>query len=184
MSAAEACLGSAGLPSGRLRIDMPSSFGRLVVLPVLLRLCRQYPDLQLTMTFTDHFVDPVEEGIDLLIRFGGLHQAALDDALVEIGDGIAGQRLAADDHLEPVVLGRVVAAGDRHAGAGTQMEGGVPARRRPSARPAASSGPDRRPSRPITTSRRPCSSAAVPMAWPISAAVFGVSSLPTTPRMS
>ncbi|KAG0731590.1 hypothetical protein G6F23_015157 [Rhizopus arrhizus] len=27
------------------------------------------------MTFTDHFVDPVEEGIDLLIRFGGLHQA-------------------------------------------------------------------------------------------------------------
>jgi DNA-binding transcriptional LysR family regulator len=54
---------------------MPSSFGRLVVLPVLLRLCRQYPDLQLTMTFTDHFVDPVEEGIDLLIRFGGLHQA-------------------------------------------------------------------------------------------------------------
>ncbi|KAG0746011.1 hypothetical protein G6F24_015787 [Rhizopus arrhizus] len=59
-----------------------------------------------------------------------------------------------------------------------------PARRRPSARPAASSGPDRRPSRPITTSRRPCSSAAVPMAWPISAAVFGVSSLPTTPRMS
>jgi DNA-binding transcriptional LysR family regulator len=39
------------------------------------RLCRQYPDLQLTMTFTDHFVDPVEEGIDLLIRFGGLHQA-------------------------------------------------------------------------------------------------------------
>ena len=42
---------------------------------MLLRLCRQYPDLQLTMTFTDHFVDPVEEGIDLLIRFGGLHQA-------------------------------------------------------------------------------------------------------------
>ncbi len=42
---------------------------------MLLRLCRQYPDLQLTMTFTDHFVDPIEEGIDLLIRFGGLHQA-------------------------------------------------------------------------------------------------------------
>ena len=48
ISAAEACLGSAGLPSGRLRIDMPSSFGRLVVLPVLLRLCRdsrqKYPE--------------------------------------------------------------------------------------------------------------------------------------------
>lgn len=76
IAAAEACLGSAAhLPSGRLRIDMPSSFGRLVVLPVLLEMCQQYPDLQLTMTFTDHFVDPLEEGIDLLIRFGGLHHA-------------------------------------------------------------------------------------------------------------
>lgn len=76
ISAAEACLGSAAhLPSGRLRIDMPSSFGRLVVMPVLLKLCQQYPDLQLTVTFTDHFVDPIEEGIDLLIRFGGLQQA-------------------------------------------------------------------------------------------------------------
>lgn len=62
ISAAEACLGSAAhLPSGRLRIDMPSSFGRLVVMPVLLKLCQQYPDLQLTVTFTDHFVDPIEE---------------------------------------------------------------------------------------------------------------------------
>ncbi|WP_223483213.1 LysR family transcriptional regulator [Stenotrophomonas sp. OVS01A] len=76
IAAAEACLGSAAhLPSGRLRIDMPSSFGRLVVLPVLLRMCNEHLDLQLTMTFTDHFVDPVEEGIDLLIRFGGLHHA-------------------------------------------------------------------------------------------------------------
>jgi DNA-binding transcriptional LysR family regulator len=54
---------------------MPSSFGRLMILPVLLRICAEHPELQLTMTFTDHFVDPVEEGIDLLIRFGGLDQA-------------------------------------------------------------------------------------------------------------
>ncbi len=76
IASAEACLGSAShLPAGRLRIDMPSSFGRLMILPVLLRICADHPELQLTMTFTDHFVDPVEEGIDLLIRFGGLDQA-------------------------------------------------------------------------------------------------------------
>ncbi|WP_137190336.1 LysR substrate-binding domain-containing protein [Stenotrophomonas rhizophila] len=76
IASAEACLGSAShLPAGRLRIDMPSSFGRLMILPVLLRICAEHPELQLTMTFTDHFVDPVEEGIDLLIRFGGLDQA-------------------------------------------------------------------------------------------------------------
>ena len=76
IASAEACLGSAShLPAGRLRIDMPSSFGRLMTLPVLLRICAEHPELQLTMTFTDHFVDPVEEGIDLLIRFGGLDQA-------------------------------------------------------------------------------------------------------------
>ncbi|WWW35445.1 LysR substrate-binding domain-containing protein [Stenotrophomonas rhizophila] len=76
IASAEACTGSAShLPAGRLRIDMPSSFGRLMILPVLLRICAGHPELQLTMTFTDHFVDPVEEGIDLLIRFGGLDQA-------------------------------------------------------------------------------------------------------------
>ncbi|MEG2805961.1 LysR substrate-binding domain-containing protein [Stenotrophomonas sp.] len=76
IASAEACLGSAShLPAGRLRIDMPSSFGRQVMLPVLLRICQQHPELQLTLTFTDHFVDPAEEGIDLLIRFGGLDQA-------------------------------------------------------------------------------------------------------------
>ncbi|MGE8217502.1 MAG: LysR substrate-binding domain-containing protein [Stenotrophomonas maltophilia] len=76
IASAEACLGSAShLPAGRLRIDMPSSFGRLMILPVLLRICADHPELQLTLTFTDHFVDPVEEGIDLLIRFGGLDQA-------------------------------------------------------------------------------------------------------------
>lgn len=57
-------------PSGRLRIDMPIAFGRQIMLPVLLDIARQYPELRYTMTFTDHLVDPVEEGIDLAIRFG------------------------------------------------------------------------------------------------------------------
>lgn len=76
ITAAEAGLGSKShLPVGRLRIDMPASFGRHVILPILLRIGAAHPDLQLTLTFNDHLLDPAEEGIDLVIRFGGLEQA-------------------------------------------------------------------------------------------------------------
>src|SRR5690606_28819952 len=50
-------------------------------------------------------------------------QAVLGDARVQVGDRVAGQRLAADHDLEAVVVGRVVAAGHRHAAAGTQVIG-------------------------------------------------------------
>lgn len=69
--AAEAALDSRSCrPSGRLRIDVPIAFGRRVVLPILLRLGKEYPELQFTLSFTDHLIDPIEEGIDLAIRFG------------------------------------------------------------------------------------------------------------------
>lgn len=59
-------------PSGRLRVDMPVAFGRRVVAPLLFEIAKKYPGLQLNMTFSDHLVDPIEEGIDLLVRFGEL----------------------------------------------------------------------------------------------------------------
>ncbi|WP_273808920.1 MULTISPECIES: LysR family transcriptional regulator [unclassified Pseudomonas] len=76
IGAAESGLGAhAGEPSGRLRIDMPSAFGRLVAAPLLFDIVRRYPDLHLSITFSDHLVDPIEEGIDLLIRFGEVQDA-------------------------------------------------------------------------------------------------------------
>jgi DNA-binding transcriptional LysR family regulator len=59
-------------PSGRLRVDIPVAFGRRVVAPLLFEIANKYPALQLNMTFSDHLVDPIEEGIDLLVRFGEL----------------------------------------------------------------------------------------------------------------
>lgn len=50
-------------------------------------------------------------------------QAAFVDALVQFGDRRSGQGLAADHDLEAVVVGRIVAAGDRHAAAGAQFVG-------------------------------------------------------------
>jgi DNA-binding transcriptional LysR family regulator len=65
-----------GKPTGKLRIDMPAAFGRLVLLPLLLDIAKAYPALRLVMTFTDRIVDPVEEGIDLSIRFGELRDCS------------------------------------------------------------------------------------------------------------
>jgi len=58
------------IPSGRLRIDLPAAYGRAVILPMLLKMAQKYPGLQLTTTFSDHLIDPIEEAVDLLVRFG------------------------------------------------------------------------------------------------------------------
>lgn len=59
-------------PAGRLRVDLPAAFGRQRILPVLLNITRRYPELALTVTFSERFVDLIEEGIDLVIRIGEL----------------------------------------------------------------------------------------------------------------
>ncbi|EON3349738.1 LysR family transcriptional regulator [Yersinia enterocolitica] len=59
-------------PSGRLRVDLPAAFGRQRILPILLDITRRYPELALTVTFSERFVDLIEEGIDLVIRIGEL----------------------------------------------------------------------------------------------------------------
>ena len=67
IGAAESGLGPGGAePSGRLRVDIPVAFGRRVVAPLLFEIANKYPALQLSLTFSDHLVDPIEEGIDLL----------------------------------------------------------------------------------------------------------------------
>lgn len=63
-------------PSGRLRIDLPAAYGRSIVLPVLLDIIDTNPELKLTVTFTDHVIDLIEEGIDLSIRFGTLKDSS------------------------------------------------------------------------------------------------------------
>lgn len=58
-------------PAGQLRIDLPATFGRLHVLPLILEFADQHPRLRPRVTFTDRFVDILEEGIDLAVRIGG-----------------------------------------------------------------------------------------------------------------
>lgn len=58
------------IPSGRLRLALPSTYGRLRVMPHLLPFCQQHPEVALSLTFSDRFVDLFEEGIDVAVRIG------------------------------------------------------------------------------------------------------------------
>jgi DNA-binding transcriptional LysR family regulator len=78
LESAEAALTSHGVrPSGRLRVDLPVVFGRRWVVPALLDIGARYPDLDLEISLTDRIVDPIEEGIDLVVRIGDLRDSAV-----------------------------------------------------------------------------------------------------------
>lgn len=62
--------------TGVLRVSLPVSFGRLWAAPALLELTTQYPSLVLNLSFTDRFVDLVEEGFDLSVRIGASDDSA------------------------------------------------------------------------------------------------------------
>lgn len=58
-------------PKGRLRLDIPTAFGRLHVLPVLHKFLAQWPELEADITFSDDYCDLVSDGIDVAVRIGG-----------------------------------------------------------------------------------------------------------------
>ncbi len=73
IAAAEAALTSAHrIIRGRLRMNMPVAFGRRILLPILLEISRPHPALRLDLTFTDTTIDPLQEDVDLVVRFGAL----------------------------------------------------------------------------------------------------------------
>ena len=75
--AREALARSSKRPSGVLRVDAPVSLGREVLAPQLPRFLERYPEIRLHMTLHDHFVDPIAEGMDLLVRIGRLGDSNL-----------------------------------------------------------------------------------------------------------
>ena len=71
-SAEDAARSKANTVRGVLRVDMPAAFGRRIAMPILLDILRTHPDLRLAASFSDRIIDPVEEGVDLCLRFGEL----------------------------------------------------------------------------------------------------------------
>ncbi|MGO4567062.1 LysR family transcriptional regulator [Rhizobium sp. 2YAF20] len=59
-------------PRGTLKVDLPVVFGRRWVLPILLDIADRYRELSMEVTFTGRQIDPIEEGVDLVLRIGDL----------------------------------------------------------------------------------------------------------------
>lgn len=64
-------------PYGRLKINIPMSFGRLHIAPLVAEFLKLYPDIQIDMVLDDRVVDLVEGGFDLAIRGGNMPDSAL-----------------------------------------------------------------------------------------------------------
>lgn len=67
----------AGGPQGRLRIELPSTLGRNLILPQLAQFRAAYPGLELVISFTDRLVDLTEEGSDCAVRVGKLQDSSM-----------------------------------------------------------------------------------------------------------
>ncbi|WP_286788502.1 MULTISPECIES: LysR family transcriptional regulator [unclassified Pseudomonas] len=76
--AAETSLSSASLaPRGRLRVDVPSPFARLVLIPSLPAFYEKYPDIQLDMGVSDRMVDLISDNVDCVVRGGEITDQSL-----------------------------------------------------------------------------------------------------------
>ncbi|VVP79176.1 HTH-type transcriptional regulator DmlR [Pseudomonas fluorescens] len=58
-------------PRGRVRIDLPGAYGRVQVMPILLQWMQDHPLLIPHLSFSDGFIDPLKEGVDIVVRIGG-----------------------------------------------------------------------------------------------------------------
>ncbi|MCL9800008.1 LysR substrate-binding domain-containing protein [Pseudomonas sp. rhizo66] len=69
--------GAAASPSGRLRVDVPSPFARLILVPALPEFHARYPDIQIDMGVSDRIVDIIDENVDCVVRGGELMDLSL-----------------------------------------------------------------------------------------------------------
>jgi DNA-binding transcriptional LysR family regulator len=64
-------------PSGLLRVDVQGTIARHFLLPALADFLDRYPKIELAMSESDRWVDPVQEGYDCVLRFGVLPDSGL-----------------------------------------------------------------------------------------------------------
>jgi DNA-binding transcriptional LysR family regulator len=65
-----ALTGDLAEPRGRLRIDVPTPFARLILMPALPEFHRRYPEIQVLMGVSDRNVDVIGENVDCVLRGG------------------------------------------------------------------------------------------------------------------
>jgi len=58
--------------SGDLRINVPTSYGRLYIRPLISGFCAKYSDINVELIYDDAYIDIIEKGIDITFRTGSL----------------------------------------------------------------------------------------------------------------
>jgi DNA-binding transcriptional LysR family regulator len=64
-------------PHGTLTMSAPTSFGILHLQQALPAYLTQYPEVQISLSLTDRFIDVVAEGFDLVVRIAALEDSSL-----------------------------------------------------------------------------------------------------------
>ncbi|MDD0852489.1 LysR family transcriptional regulator [Halobacteriovorax sp. GB3] len=65
------------IPRGQLRLSVAGAFAEEYVTPVVAKLCRLYPELNVEMVYSQRMVKLVEENFDVAIRVGKLEDSSL-----------------------------------------------------------------------------------------------------------
>lgn len=78
MDDAETSLSSAlASPRGRLRVDVPSPFASMILVPALPAFHARHPDIQLHLGVSDRVVDLIDENVDCVVRGGAITNQSL-----------------------------------------------------------------------------------------------------------
>jgi LysR family transcriptional regulator for bpeEF and oprC len=98
-------------PRGKLKIDMPGSIGRLVIVPALADFHRRYPDIELMLGIGDRAIDLVQDGVDCAIRIGSLPDSTLVARRIGVSEFVT---VASPDYLARHGHPRTLADLDAH----------------------------------------------------------------------
>jgi LysR family transcriptional regulator, regulator for bpeEF and oprC len=64
-------------PRGRIRVDVPGTFGRMVLVPALGLFQDRYPEIQIDLGVSDRAVDLVADHVDCVVRGGAITDLSL-----------------------------------------------------------------------------------------------------------
>ncbi|SON58398.1 D-malate degradation protein R [Hartmannibacter diazotrophicus] len=74
---AERCAAAGEKPQGRVRINTSASFANHILIPLVVRLQGDYPDIDLEFSLTDRVVDLLEDRADIAVRAGPMKASSL-----------------------------------------------------------------------------------------------------------
>lgn len=62
---------------GVLRVNAPMTFGAFNLAPFITDYLDRYPEMQIDLTLNDRFVDPLDEGFEVIVRIGDIDDTSL-----------------------------------------------------------------------------------------------------------